>query len=52
MPRFLKALCRWPSISIGWDAQETNTMSISGVLLYTNTPAATTNNIWRVRSVP
>ena len=37
---------------VGWVAQATNTMSISGVLLFTNTPMATTNNFWRVRSVP
>ncbi len=35
-----------------WVPQQTNTMSISGVLLFTNTPDPTTNNFWRIRSVP
>jgi hypothetical protein len=37
---------------IGWIGQQTNTMSISGVLMFTNAPAPGTNNFWRVRSVP
>jgi len=37
---------------ISWDGQQTNTMSISGVLTFTNTPTPGTNNFWRVRSVP
>jgi hypothetical protein len=37
---------------ITWGAQQTNTMSTSGVLTFTNTPAPGTNNFWRVRSVP
>jgi hypothetical protein len=37
---------------IGWVGQETNTMSVSGVLLFTNTPVPATNNFWRVRPVP
>lgn len=35
-----------------WLAQKTNTMTVSGVLMFTNTPAPGTNNFWRVRSVP
>jgi len=38
--------------SISWVGQETNTMTVSGVLLFTNTPTPGTNNFWRVRSVP
>jgi len=37
---------------VNWVGQETNGMTISGVLLFTNTPAPGTNNFWRVRSVP
>jgi hypothetical protein len=37
---------------IGWMAQQTNTMSISGVVLFTNALVPGTNNFWRVRSVP
>ena len=37
---------------VDWIPQETNTMSISGVLTVTNPPVATTNNFWRIRSVP
>jgi hypothetical protein len=37
---------------INWIGQETNAMTISGVLLFTNNPAPGTNNFWRVRSVP
>ena len=37
---------------IGWVGQQTNTMSISGVILFTNTPIPGTNNFWHVRSVP
>jgi len=32
--------------------QVTNTAGVGGVLLFTNTPNPTTNNFWRVRSVP
>jgi len=35
-----------------WVGQETNTMSVSRVLLFTNPPVPGTNNFWRVRSVP
>jgi hypothetical protein len=35
-----------------WTPQGTNTMSTSGVLIFTNAPNPTTNNFWRVRSVP
>jgi hypothetical protein len=37
---------------ISWVGQETNTMTVSGVLTFTNAPAPATNNFWRVRSVP
>ena len=37
---------------INWAGQETKSMSVSGVMLFTNTPVPTTNNFWRVRSVP
>jgi hypothetical protein len=37
---------------ISWVGQETNTMTVSGVLVFTNTPVLGTNNFWRVRSVP
>jgi hypothetical protein len=40
------------SPQIRWVGQETNTMTITGVLLFTNGPAPGTNNFWRVRSVP
>ena len=37
---------------VNWNGQETNTMTISGVLLFTNSPVPGTNNFWRIRSVP
>jgi hypothetical protein len=37
---------------INWLGQATNTMTISGVLQFTNTPGTGTNNFWRVRKVP
>lgn len=37
---------------VNWIAQQTNSMSIRGVLHFTNSPAPGTNNFWRVRSVP
>ena len=37
---------------MNWVGQETNTMTVSGVLMFTNAPAPGTNNFWRVRSVP
>jgi len=37
---------------ISWIGQQTNNMTISGVLMFTNTPVASTNNFWRVRAVP
>ena len=39
------------ALPISWVGQQTNTMTISGVLVFTNT-ALNTNNFWRVRSVP
>jgi alpha-tubulin suppressor-like RCC1 family protein len=35
-----------------WIPQLTNLADSIGVLLFTNTPDATTNNFWRIRSVP
>ena len=35
-----------------WVPQATNPASADGVLVFTNTPDATTNNFWRIRSVP
>ena len=35
-----------------WVPQVTNTTGASGELLFTNTPDRTTNNFWRIRSVP
>jgi hypothetical protein len=37
---------------ISWVGQQTNTMTVSGVLMFTNTPVPGTNNFCRVRSVP
>ena len=37
---------------LAWIPQRTNTMSISGVITFTNPPVATANNFWRIRSVP
>jgi hypothetical protein len=37
---------------VNWIGQNTNTMTTSGILRFTNTPAPGTNNFWRVRSVP
>jgi hypothetical protein len=35
-----------------WVPQVTNPAGAGGVLIFTNTPDATTNNFWRIRSVP
>jgi hypothetical protein len=35
-----------------WMPQVTNSAGAGGVLVFTNTPNSTTNNFWRVRSVP
>jgi alpha-tubulin suppressor-like RCC1 family protein len=35
-----------------WVPQVTNPAGAGGVLIFTNTPYATTNNFWRIRSVP
>ena len=39
-------------ISANWVPQITNRADSVGVLVLTNTPDATTNNFWRIRSVP
>jgi hypothetical protein len=38
--------------SPSWVPQATNSAGTGGVLAFTNTPNAVTNNYWRVRSVP
>ena len=35
-----------------WIPQTTNPAGSFGALVFTNTPDATTNNFWRIRSVP
>jgi len=35
-----------------WVPQATNPAGASGILVFTNTPDATTNNFWRIRSAP
>jgi len=35
-----------------WQPQATNPAGASGMLVFTNTPDPTTNNFWRIRSVP
>ena len=35
-----------------WIPQTTNPAGSVGALVFTNTPDATTNNFWRIRSVP
>jgi hypothetical protein len=35
-----------------WIPQQTNPAGAAGLLIFTNTPVADTNNFWRVRSVP
>jgi alpha-tubulin suppressor-like RCC1 family protein len=35
-----------------WVPQATNPAGVGGVLVFTNTPDPTTNNFWRIRSVP
>jgi hypothetical protein len=37
---------------VNWVGQQTNSVTVSGVLLFTNAPAPGSNNFWRVRSVP
>ncbi len=35
-----------------WNPQATNVAAPDGLLVFTNTPVSTTNNFWRIRSVP
>ena len=35
-----------------WIPQVTNPADVNGILIFTNTPDPTTNNFWRIRSVP
>ena len=37
---------------VNWMPQVTNSAGAGGVLVFTNTPNAATNNFWRIRSVP
>ena len=48
------ALDRTFSLSppVNWVPQVTNPAGVNGVLLFTNAPIPTTNNFWRIRSVP
>ena len=47
------ALDRSFSLSpINWIPQVTNPADANGNLVFTNTPVSTTNNFWRIRSVP
>ena len=47
------ALDRSPSLAPGnWTPQATNSADSTGALVFTNIPDATTNNFWRIRSVP
>jgi hypothetical protein len=47
------ALDRASSLSPpNWIPQATNPASSFGPLVFTNPPDATTNNFWRIRSVP
>jgi len=47
------ALDRSGSLSpANWIPQVTNPASSFGVLVFTNAPDPTTNNFWRIRSVP
>jgi alpha-tubulin suppressor-like RCC1 family protein len=47
------ALDRSSSLSLPtWIPQATNTAGSFGALVFTNAPDATTNNFWRIRSVP
>jgi hypothetical protein len=39
-------------MSANWFPQMTNPAGSGGVLVFTNTPDPTTNNFWRIRSVP
>jgi N-acetylneuraminic acid mutarotase len=47
------ALDRSPSLApANWTPQATNQTDLNGVLMFTNIPDVTTNNFWRIRSVP
>jgi hypothetical protein len=37
---------------VNWAPQATNFASLNGLLIFTNLPNPTTNNFWRIRSVP
>jgi len=39
-------------MSLNWIPQITNPANVFGVAAFTNTPDPTTNNFWRIRSVP
>jgi len=37
---------------VDWVPQATNLAGAGSMLLFTNTPVTSTNNFWRIRSVP
>ncbi|MEO7297963.1 MAG: hypothetical protein ABI042_05235, partial [Verrucomicrobiota bacterium] len=37
---------------INWNPQATNLTALDGTVVFTNVPVPTTNNFWRIRSVP
>jgi hypothetical protein len=44
--------CSFSLSPANWVSQVTNPAGAGGVLVFTNTPDPTTNNFWRIRSVP
>jgi alpha-tubulin suppressor-like RCC1 family protein len=44
--------CSYSLSPPNWVSQVTNPADAGGVLVFTNTPDSTTNNFWRIRSVP
>jgi alpha-tubulin suppressor-like RCC1 family protein len=44
--------CSFSLSPANWVPQVTNPADAGGVLVFTNTPDPTTNNFWRIRSVP
>jgi alpha-tubulin suppressor-like RCC1 family protein len=44
--------CSFSLMPANWVPQITNPAGSGGVLVFTNTPDPTTNNFWRIRSVP
>jgi hypothetical protein len=54
IPNLTYALDRTYNLTppIDWQPQFTNSAATNGVIIFTNTPAAGTNNFWRTRYVP